>query len=107
MKTVKPACIFLSTFAVVIIFFELFLSFAGILRPIVRIDPRRGERYIPNITSSSIFVAEGFGLSETNSSGWFGKEFKDTGPNDLSVAVLGNSFVAARHVFYRNNFLSY
>lgn len=106
MKTIKSILIFLSTFAGVIIFFEFFLSYAGILSPIVRIDPRRGERYIPNITCSSIFVAEGFGLAKTNSSGWFGHEFKDTGPDDLSVAVLGNSFVAARHVFYRNNFLS-
>ena len=106
MKTLKSIFIFLSAFIAVIIFFEVFLSFGGILKPLVRIDPNKGERYIPNITCSSLFVAEGFGLAKTNSSGWFGQEFNDTGPNDLSVAVLGNSFVAARHVFYRNNFLS-
>lgn len=106
MKTIKSILIFLCTFIGVVIFFELLLTYGGILKPLVRIDPNKGERYIPNITCSSLFVAEGFGLAKTNASGWFGKEFNDTGPNDLSVAVLGNSFVAARHVFYRNNFLS-
>lgn len=106
MKPIKSVLIFLLAFLSVIVFFELFLSYAGILSPVVRIDPEKGERYMPNKMCSSIFVSEGFGLAKTNSSGWFGKDFKDSGPNDISVAVLGNSFVASRHVFYRQNFLS-
>lgn len=106
MKKLKSVLIFFAAFLAVIVFFEFFLSFAGILSPVVRIDPDKGERYMSNKTCSSIFVSEGFGLAKTNSSGWFGKEFKDTGADDISVAVLGNSFVASRHVFYRQNFLS-
>jgi hypothetical protein len=106
MKKIKSILIFSLTFLVVVIFFELFLSLCGILQPIVRIDAEKGERYRPNLTCSSPFVSEGFGLAKTNASGWFGHDFKDTGDDDLSVAVIGNSFVASRQVFYRNNFLS-
>jgi hypothetical protein len=106
MKKIKSILIFSVTFLVVVIFFELFLSLCGILQPIVRIDADKGERYRPNLTCSSPFVSEGFGLAKTNASGWFGHDFKDTGEDDLSVAVIGNSFVASRQVFYRNNFLS-
>jgi hypothetical protein len=106
MKTVKSILIFSAAFLSVVIFFEIFLSYAGILSPVVRIDLEKGERYVPNKMCSSSFVSEGFGLAETNSSGWFGKDFKDEGPDDISIAVLGNSFVAGRHVFYRQNFLS-
>jgi hypothetical protein len=106
MNKIKSILIFSLTFLVVVIFFELFLSLCGILQPIVRIDAEKGERYRSNLTCSSPFVSEGFGLAKTNASGWFGHEFKDTGDDDLSVAVIGNSFVASRQVFYRNNFLS-
>jgi hypothetical protein len=106
MKTIKSIAIFSLTFLAVVIFFEFFLSLCGILQPIVRIDADKGERYRPNLTCSSLFVSEGFGLAKTNSAGWFGHDFKDTGDDDLSVAVIGNSFVASRQVFYRNNFLS-
>jgi hypothetical protein len=106
MNKIKSILIFSLTFLMVVIFFELFLSLCGILQPIVRIDAEKGERYRPNLTCSSPFVSEGFGLAKTNASGWFGHEFKDTGDDDLSVAVIGNSFVASRQVFYRNNFLS-
>ncbi len=106
MKTIKSITVFSLTFLGVVIFFEFFLSLCGILQPIVRIDPDKGERYRPNLTCSSLFVSEGFGLSKTNASGWFGHDFKDTGADDVSVAVIGNSFVASRQVFYRNNFLS-
>lgn len=106
MQILKSITVFLLTFLGVIIFFELFLSLCGILQPIVRIDPEKGERYRPNITCSSPFVAEGFGLAKTNSAGWFGHDFNDTGADDISVAVIGNSFVASRQVFYRQNFMS-
>jgi hypothetical protein len=106
MKKIKSIAVFSLTFLAVVIFFELFLSFCGILQPIVRIDADKGERYRPNLTCSSPFVSEGFGLAKTNAAGWFGHDFKDTGDDDLSVAVIGNSFVASRQVFYRNNFLS-
>lgn len=106
MKILKSIAIFSLTFLGVVIFFELLLSLCGILQPIVRIDPEKGERYRQNITCSSPFVAEGFGLAKTNSAGWFGHDFKDLGADDISVAVIGNSFVASRQVFYRQNFLS-
>jgi hypothetical protein len=106
MRILKSIAVFLLTFLGVVIFFELFLSLCGILQPIVRIDPEKGERYRPNITCSSPFVSEGFGLAKTNTAGWFGHDFKDMGPDDISVAVIGNSFVASRQVFYRQNFLS-
>jgi hypothetical protein len=106
MKTLKSIGIFLVAFALVVVFFEFFLSLCGILQPIVRIDPTNGERYRTNLTCSSLFVSEGFGLAKTNSAGWFGHDFKDLGTDDISVAVVGNSFVASRQVFYRNNFLS-
>lgn len=105
-KALKSICIFLCAFTLVVIFFELFLSLCGILQPIVRIDKDNGERYRPNLTCSSLFVAEGFGLAKTNASGWFGHDFKDLGTNDISVAVVGNSYVASRQVFYRQNFHS-
>ena len=106
MKTIKSIAVFFIAFVSVVVFFEFFLQYAGILSPVVRIDPEKGERYIPNKMCSSIFVSEGFGLAKTNSEGWFGRDFKDEGPKDISIAVLGNSFVAGRHVFYRQNFLS-
>lgn len=106
MKFIKSSIIFSAAFISVVVFFELFLRHAGILSPVVRIDTEKGERYIPNKMCSSLFVSEGFGLAKTNSSGWFGKDFRDEGANDISIAVLGNSFVASRHVFYRQNFLS-
>lgn len=106
MKILKSIAVFLLAFFGVVIFFELLLSLCGILQPIVRIDPEKGERYRQNITCSSPFVAEGFGLAKTNSAGWFGHDFKDLGADDVSVAVIGNSFVASRQVFYRQNFLS-
>ena len=106
MKTLKSIGIFLFAFTLVVVFFEFFLSLCGILQPIVRIDSTNGERYRPNLTCSSLFVSEGFGLAKTNSAGWFGHDFKDLGTDDISVAVVGNSFVASRQVFYRNNFLA-
>lgn len=106
MKTIKSIVVFSLTFLAVVLFFEFFLSMCGILQPIVRIDPDKGERYRPNITCSSPFVSEGFGLAKTNSGGWFGHDFMDTGADDISVAVIGNSFVASRQVFYRNNYLA-
>ncbi|HET6226665.1 MAG TPA: hypothetical protein VFF27_10320 [Bacteroidia bacterium] len=106
MKTIKSISIFLFSFALVVVFFECFLSLGGILQPIVRIDATNGERYRPNLTCSSLFVSEGFGLAKTNTAGWFGHDFKDLGSDDISVAVIGNSFVASRQVFYRNNFLA-
>lgn len=106
MKTLKSIGIFLFAFTLVVVFFEFFLSLCGILQPIVRIDKDNGERYRPNLTCSSLFVSEGFGLAKTNSAGWFGHDFKDLGSDDISVAVIGNSFVASRQVFYRQNFLA-
>jgi hypothetical protein len=106
MRKIKSIAIFSLTFLAVVVFFEFFLSLCGILQPIVRIDPDKGERYRPDLTCSSLFVSEGFGLAKTNSEGWFGHDFKDMGKDDLSVAVIGNSFVASRQVFYRQNFLS-
>jgi hypothetical protein len=106
MKMIKSIAVFSLTFLAVVIFFEFFLSLCGILQPIVRIDPDKGERYRPDLTCSSLFVSEGFGLAKTNTAGWFGHDFKDMGDDDVSVAVIGNSFVASRQVFYRNNFLS-
>ncbi len=106
MKRFKSLVIFSSTFLAVILFFEFFLSFCGILQPIVRIDPIKGERYRPDITCSSLFVSEGFGLAKTNADGWFGHIFNDKGEDEISVAVIGNSYVASRQVFYRNNFIA-
>jgi hypothetical protein len=106
MNYIKPFIVFLFAFILVALLFELLLNFGGILSPIVRIDPEYGERYIPNKLTCSMFVNEGFGLAETNSSGWFGKQFKDRGKNDISIGVVGGSWVASRQVFYRDNFLT-
>lgn len=106
MKALKSIFIFIGAFALVVVFFEFFLSLCGILQPIVRIDRDNGERYRPDLTCSSLFVSEGFGLAKTNSAGWFGHDFKDLGTDDISVAVIGNSYVASRQVFYRQNFQS-
>ncbi|HRG52205.1 MAG TPA: hypothetical protein PLL00_05175 [Bacteroidia bacterium] len=106
MKALKSIFIFIGAFALVVVFFEFFLSLCGILQPIVRIDRDNGERYRPDLTCSSLFVSEGFGLAKTNSAGWFGHDFKDLGTDDISVAVIGNSYVASRQVFYRQSFHS-
>ena len=106
MRIIKSFVIFLFAFILIVLLFELLLSFGGILEPIVRIDPEKGERYYPNKITSSLFVSEGFGLAKTNSSGWFGEKFKDDGSDDITVGVVGSSWVAARQVFYRDNFLS-
>ena len=106
MKAVKSIFHFCIASLIVILFFELYFSFAGILSPIVKIDPVKGERYYSNKLCNSLFISEGFGLARTNSEGWFGKEFQDKGNSDISIAIIGNSFVAARQVFYRNNFIS-
>jgi hypothetical protein len=106
MKQIKAITVFSFAFLLVAILFEFLLSGGGILTPLKKIYPDKGERYYPNKMYSSIFISEGFGLAKTNSSGWFGKDFSDKGENDVSIAVLGNSFVVSRQVFYRDNFLS-
>lgn len=102
----KSTMLFGLGFGGVVFLFEILLNFGGILSPIVDIDLKRGECYIANEVCSSIFVAEGFGLAKTNSAGWFGREYIKKSPTDYTVAVVGNSFVASRQVFYRDNFLS-
>ena len=106
MRIIKSILYFCFGFGGTIILFELLVSQGGILTSIVDIDAEKGERYRPNEICSSIFVSEGFGLAKTNSAGWFGREYKKKEPNDISIAVVGNSFVASRQVFYRDNFLS-
>lgn len=106
MKTIKSLLFFGLGILFTILLFEIILSGGSILSPIVKIDPNKGERYYPNKMCCSIFVCEGFGLAKTNSAGWFGKEFVDGGTSDISIAVIGNSFVAARQVFYRDHFLT-
>ena len=105
MKKIKSLFIFSVAFIAVIIFFEIFLSLTGIMVPAVKIDANKGERYFHNKLCCSLFISEGFGLAKTNDAGWFGKEFNHNA-KDVSVAVIGNSFVASRQVFYRDNFLS-
>jgi hypothetical protein len=106
MQMLRSFFIFSFAFLLIALLFEVILSCGGILMPIIRIDPNKGERYRPDKTACSVFVSEGFGLAETNSSGWFGKKFKDDGLSDVSVGVIGSSWVASRQVFYRDNFLS-
>lgn len=106
MKFFKRVSLFCLGFVFVFVLFELLLRFGGIMLPMLKIDPDKGERYISDKMCCSLFNYEGFGLAKTNSSGWFGKDFEDKGPSDISVAVFGNSFIAARQVFYRDNFLS-
>ncbi len=106
MNILKSIFHFSLSFTLIAIFFELFLSVAGIMNPIVEIDPNKGERYRSNTTCNSLFVDEGFGLARTNSQGWFGKEIRNKGKSNYSVAVIGNSCISARQVFPRNNFIS-
>ncbi|MCB0397203.1 MAG: hypothetical protein KDD36_11140 [Flavobacteriales bacterium] len=106
MKRIKSICLFGLGFAGVGLVFELLLRFGGIMTPLLTIDPQRGERYLANQMCCSLFNYEGFGLAATNSQGWFGPEFHDSGDQEISLAVLGNSFIAARQVFYRHNFMS-
>ena len=106
MKIIKTIFFFCSGLLLTTISFELFLSFAGIMNPIVKIDSIKGERYIPNKTCNSLFIGEGFGLDRTNSQGWFGKEYIDNSDSLISIAIIGNSFVSSRQVFERNNFLT-
>ena len=88
------------------ILFELILRFGGIMTPILTIDPNKGERYMPNKMCCSIFNYEGFGLAKTNSAGWFGNDPNRWDSSATSLAILGNSFIPARQVFYRHNFLA-
>jgi hypothetical protein len=106
MLKIKSIAIFSLAFLLVAVLFEFLLSFGGILSPIKKIYQDRGELYYPDKTYCSIFSSEGFGLAKTNSTGWFGNDFKDSGVNDISIVALGNSFVVSRQVFYRDNFLS-
>jgi len=106
MKVINSIFIFSIALILTIIFFEALLSFCGMMIPIIKIDSNVGERYIPNKMCCSISVSEGFGLAKTNSEGWFGKKFVDNGLSDISIAVIGNSYVSSRQVFYRDNFLS-
>ncbi|MCB0429228.1 MAG: hypothetical protein KDD54_03860 [Flavobacteriales bacterium] len=106
MKKIKSILLFGTGFGIVCLTFGLILKFGGILSPILMIDQENGERYMPDKMCCSIFNYEGFGLARTNEDGWFGPAFHDNGENDVSLAVLGNSFIAARQVFYRHNFLS-
>lgn len=106
MNLFKSTMLFGLGFAGVVFLFEILLNWGGILKPTTDINSKRGESYVSNTVCSSIFVAEGFGLARTNSKGWFGREYRKKQPTDYSVAVVGNSFVASRQVFYRDNFLS-
>ena len=106
MTTIKSILYFCLGFLGTVILFELLLSQGGVLTSIVDIDAEKGERYRPDKICSSIFVSEGFGLAKTNSAGWFGREYIKSEAKDISIAVIGNSFVASRQVFYRDNFLS-
>jgi hypothetical protein len=106
MKKLKSVFIFILAFLFTVVIFDFFFTFTGLMVPIVKIDSEKGERYLPNKTCCSISSSEGFGLAETNASGWFGKDFSEHASSDISIAVIGNSFVASRQVFYRDNFLS-
>lgn len=106
MKIFKQLSLFFLGFVSMFVLFEVLLKFGGVMLPMLKIDPDKGERYLSDKMCCSLFNYEGFGLAKTNSSGWFGKDFENNGPLDVSVAVFGNSFIAARQVFYRDNFLS-
>jgi len=106
MKIIKSIIYFCFAFLLIGLFFEIFLHTAGILSPVMKIDSRKGERFYPNITINSLFMNEGFGLSKTNSLGWLGKNPIDRIDTDISIAVIGNSFVASQQVFTRNKFLA-
>lgn len=96
---------FLTGILTIIILFESFLNLTETAVPINDITPEKGERYYPGKFCNSLFISEGFGMASTNSHGWFGKDFYDDGKS-ITVAVIGNSYVASRQVFYRDNFLS-
>lgn len=106
MRIFKQLFVFFLGFASIFVLFEMLLKFGGIMLPMLKIDPDKGERYLPDKMCCSLFNYEGFGLAKTNSSGWFGKDFESDGLSTISIAVFGNSFIAARQVFYRDNFLS-
>lgn len=105
MKIIKSIIYFCLAFLLIGLFFEIFLHTAGILSPVMKIDSRKGERFYPNNMVNSLFMNEGFGLSRTNSQGWLGKDMMDNIDADISIAVIGNSFVASQQVFTRNKFL--
>ena len=106
MKIIKSIIYFCFAFLLIGLFFEIFLNTAGILSPVMKIDSRKGERFYPNIMINSLFMNEGFGLSRTNSQGWLGKDPMDKMDTDISIHVIGNSFVASQQVFTRNKFLA-
>lgn len=105
MKQVKYILSFGLGFISFLLFMEFFFSSAGISVPSINVDTEKGERYLPNRTVSSLFTTEGFGLARTNAKGWFGKSYDKKNDSLLSIAVIGNSYVAARQVFERNNFI--
>ena len=106
MKKLKSILLFLIGALCASIFVDFFLSFSGVVNPIMEIDPEKGERYCPNKTCNSLFISEGFGLAKTNSKGWFGKEYVQDNDSLISIAMIGNSFVASKQVFERDNFIS-
>ena len=106
MKTIKNSILFFLGTICAIILFEFLLTFGGVLEPSVKLDPQKGQRYIPNHTCNSIFINEGFGLSRVNSEGWFGRDPKKKDISEINIAVLGNSFVAARQIFERDHFIT-
>ncbi|WP_299319583.1 hypothetical protein [uncultured Maribacter sp.] len=93
-------------FGLMLIVLELFFTLGGITNPIIRIDSKYGEQYIPDKMCNSLFVTEGFGLAKTNENGWFGKGQPKINSSEKTIGVIGNSFVASRQVFSRNNFLN-
>ncbi|CAM4196388.1 hypothetical protein [Zobellia nedashkovskayae] len=106
MKKIKSILFFFLAFITFSFFMEIFLSSAAITVPSISVDKEKGERYVANKTTNSLFTTEGFGLAKTNSLGWYGKECNKNTRQDINIGVIGNSFVAARQVFERNNFVT-
>jgi hypothetical protein len=102
----KQILYFFAAFLFISILFELLLKWGGIMNPILTIHPENGERYLPNKMCCSLFNYEGFGLAKTNSAGWFGNDPTHRDAAATHVAVLGNSFIAARQIFARHHFLN-
>lgn len=98
----KNVLYFLFGFFITSFFIEIYFQISEIETPlIVYYDDNLGRKYLPNKKESTF--NEGFSLSKTNNSGYFFPNFAPKGKNDISISLIGDSYINGRYIFDRHH----
>jgi hypothetical protein len=107
-KMMKNTAIFLFTFFIAIIFFEIFLRTTEIMLPSYVYDnPDLGRTQRPLALVNTV-GAEGFYMGRVNKDGYVGRFYnKEKDKNTFRIALIGDSYIEGLQIFERNHFETY